>query len=100
MLRKLFCKGPKYRKHISIVFHNANKNGPEISRITRITNICNEFRASSKALVNGAQNHGGQPVVSIRTLSRSFGRYYEVCLKFNDTSITFLGYILYFLGYF
>ena len=65
MLCKL-CKGPKYRKHISIVFHNANKNGPEISRITRITNICNKFRASSKALVNGAQNHGGQPVVSIR----------------------------------
>ena len=58
----------------------------------RTTNSCNEFRTSSKALLDKAQNQGGSTVVLERTFSKYFGRCSEVSQKFNDTSIIFKNY--------
>ena len=70
----------------------------EILRIARTTSTYNEFRASSVALINSAQNEGGNVVkkegflkkVLKRTPSQNFGRHLEVSQKFNDTSIAFI----------
>ena len=64
--------------------------GAEILRIARTTSTCNEFRTSSKILINRAQNQGGNVVVLKRTLSQYFGRHFVGFQKFNDTSIIFI----------
>ena len=64
-------------------------------KLPRATNTCNEPRSPSKALFNRGQNQGGSAAVLKRTLSKYFGRYFEVFQKFTDTSITFINSIFY-----
>ena len=64
--------------------------GAEILRIAKATSTCNEFRTSSKALSNRTQNQADNAVVLDKTLSKYFGRHFELFQKFNDTSITFI----------
>ena len=60
----------------SKIFHSVL--GAEISRIAKSANKCNEFKTSSKTLINRTQNQGGNAVVLKRTLSQHFDRYSEV----------------------
>ena len=62
----------------------------EILRITRVTNTCNEFWTSSKALLSRAQDQGGNTLLLKRPLSKYFDRHFELFQKFSNTSITFL----------
>ena len=47
--------------------------GAKTLRTERTTRSCNDFRAFSKALLDRAQNQGGNTVVLERTLSEYFG---------------------------
>ena len=46
--------------------------------IANPTKTCCEFRTSSKALFNRAQNQGGNAVTLKGTLSKYFGRHFEI----------------------
>ena len=47
-------------------------------RIAKSIKTCSEFKTSSKALFNRAQNQGDNAVALKRTLSKYFGRHFEV----------------------
>ena len=64
--------------------------GAEILRIARTTNNLNDFKISSKLLLNRARKQGGDDKALKRTLSKYFGRHFEIFGKFCDTSLTFL----------
>ena len=64
--------------------------GAEILRIARTTNNMHDFKVSSKMLLNRAQKQGGDSRILKQTLSKYFGRHFEVFRKFNDTSISFI----------
>ena len=64
--------------------------GAEILRIARTTNNFNDFKISSKILLNRALKQGGDIRNLKRVLCKYFGRHFEVFRKFSDTSIAFI----------
>ena len=52
--------------------------------IARTRSIWNEFRTSFKALLNKAQNQGGNAVDSKRIIAKYFCRNFESFEKFSD----------------
>ena len=66
--------------------HLVQKN----SKIAKSTKTFSEFRTTLKALFHRDQNQLGKAVVLERTLSKYFGRHFEVFQKFNDAFITFM----------
>ena len=59
-------------------------------KIAKSTKTCSEFRTSSKALLNRAQNQLGKAAVLERTLSKYFGHHFKVFQKFSDAFIAFI----------
>ena len=68
--------------------------GAEILRIARVTSCKNNFNEHCKILLNRSIKQGGKIAAMKRTLSKIFGRHFDVFQKFYSTSLEFCTSVL------
>ena len=68
--------------------------GAEILRIGRATNKCDSFKISSKKLVGRMLKQGGSKHKIQQSLSKLYGRHFEVFKSFSNTCNDFLDLLL------